>query len=364
MKRRYEILDGLRGVAALMVVWYHIFEGFATSAIDQRCNHGYLAVDFFFILSGFVVGYAYDDRWKEMGLKGFFKRRLIRLHPLVILGAVFGLIAFIIQGCVQWDGTAVASWKIIIAFLLSIFLIPAYPGTSGEIRGNGEMFPLNGPSWSLFFEYIGNIMYALCLRKLSTKWLKAYVAVSGLGYAAYALGNVSGVYNMGVGWSIGTDWLGMLGGFLRMSFTFSAGLLMSRNFTPVKIRGAFWACSAMLIGLLSMPYLGKEANILNAAYDILCTVFIFPCIVLLGASGNTEGKASQKVCSFAGAISYPLYIIQYPFMYLFYAWLWKNGYAFGQVWYVAAGIFVGLPILAYAVLKLYDEPVRKWLSSK
>lgn len=76
-KPHYNILDGFRGVAALTVVWFHIFEAFATSHIDQRINHGYLAVDFFFILSGFVMGYAYDDRWKTMSLKEFFKRRII-----------------------------------------------------------------------------------------------------------------------------------------------------------------------------------------------------------------------------------------------------------------------------------------------
>ena len=64
-KPHYDILDGLRGIAALTVVWFHIFEAFATSHLDQRINHGYLAVDFFFILSGFVIGYAYDDRWKK-----------------------------------------------------------------------------------------------------------------------------------------------------------------------------------------------------------------------------------------------------------------------------------------------------------
>ena len=78
-KPHYVLLDGLRGVAALLVIWYHVFEGFATSPIDQKFNHGYLAVDFFFILSGFVIGYAYDDRWKTtMTQKEFFKRRLIR----------------------------------------------------------------------------------------------------------------------------------------------------------------------------------------------------------------------------------------------------------------------------------------------
>lgn len=162
-KPHYNLLDGLRGVAALMVMWYHIFEGFATSPIDQKFNHGYLAVDFFFVLSGFVVGYAYDDRWnKTLTMKGFFKRRLIRLHPMIILGTVLGLITFMLQGSVKWNGTHVATSAAMLAMLCTLFLIPAAPGANNEIRGNGEMFPINGPYWSLFFEYIGNI-YMRCL---------------------------------------------------------------------------------------------------------------------------------------------------------------------------------------------------------
>ena len=91
-KPHYELLDGLRGVAALVVIWYHIFEAFATSPVDQHVNHGYLAVDFFFILSGFVIGYAYDDRWKtSLTTKSFFKRRLIRLHPMVVMASCSAL---------------------------------------------------------------------------------------------------------------------------------------------------------------------------------------------------------------------------------------------------------------------------------
>ena len=106
-KKHYNILDGLRGVAAITVVWFHIFEAFATSHVDQRINHGYLAVDFFFILSGFVVGYAYDDRWGKMGIKEFLKRRVIRLHPMVVMGAVIGAIMFYFQGCSVWDVSVV-----------------------------------------------------------------------------------------------------------------------------------------------------------------------------------------------------------------------------------------------------------------
>lgn len=88
-KPHYALLDGLRGVAALLVVWYHVFEGFqfaGNKPVIDFINHGYLAVDFFFILSGFVVGYAYDSRWgKTLTTGGFFRRRLIRLQPMVCM---------------------------------------------------------------------------------------------------------------------------------------------------------------------------------------------------------------------------------------------------------------------------------------
>lgn len=363
-KPHYELLDGLRGVAALLVIWYHVFEGFATSPIDQQFNHGYLAVDFFFILSGFVIGYAYDDRWKStMNVKNFFKRRLIRLHPMVVLGAVLGAITFYIQGCEKWDGTQVTLSMVMVAMLLNLFLIPSIPGSAPEVRGNGEMYPLNGPSWSLFFEYIGNILYALFIRKLSTKALTVLVVLAAAALASFAMFNLSGNYHLGVGWTL-MDY-NLAGGFLRMLFSFSIGLLMSRNFKPLHVRGAFWICSLGIAVLLSVPYIGgTETPWMNAAYDSVCTIFLFPMLVYLGASGKATDKGTVKVCKFLGDISYPVYIIHYPFMYLFYAWLWSNKLSFAQSWPVAVAIFFGSILLAYASLKLYDEPVRRWLSKK
>src|SRR6187402_2279220 len=93
-KKHYPILDGLRGVAAIMVVAFHIFEAHATSRLDQIINHGYLAVDFFFLLSGFVISYAYDDRWNKMNAADFFKIRLVRLQPMVVIGMIIGAICF------------------------------------------------------------------------------------------------------------------------------------------------------------------------------------------------------------------------------------------------------------------------------
>ena len=366
-KAHYDLLDGLRGVAALMVIWYHVFEGFAfaSNSAIETLNHGYLAVDFFFILSGFVIGYAYDDRWgKSLTMKDFFKRRLIRLHPMVIMGAVLGAITFCIQGSVQWDGTHVAISMIMLSLLCTIFFIPAMPGVGYEVRGNGEMFPLNGPCWSLFFEYIGNILYALFIRRLSNKALTVFVVLLGVALAAFAVFNVSTYGNIGVGWTL--DGVNFLGGSLRMLFPFSLGMLMSRNFKPMKVNGAFWICAIALIALFSVPYLeGLEPLCMNGVYEALCVIVAFPIILWIGASGTTTDKQSTKICKFLGDISYPVYVIHYPLMYLFYAWLIKNQlFTLGETWQVALCVYALNVVLAYLCLKLYDEPIRKYLAKR
>ena len=367
-KPHYEILDGLRGVAALLVVFYHIFEGLSFAeggTLITTINHGYLAVDFFFILSGFVIGYAYDDRLgKTMTLGNFFKRRLIRLHPMIIMGAVLGVIFYCLQGCVKWDGTHVATSMIMLALLCALFFIPATPGAGYDIRGNGEMFPLNGPSWSLFFEYIGNILYAVFIHRLSNKALTALVFLLGIGLAWFALFDVAGYGMIGVGWTL--DGVNFLGGSLRMLFPFSLGMLLSRNFKPVKVRGAFWIYSIVLLILFCVPYIeGNSPICWNGLFEAICILFIFPVLVWIGASGKTTDKHSTQICKFSGDISFPLYAIHYPVMYLFYAWLIDNKYyTFGEVWPVALIVYIGSILLAYLCLKCYDEPVRKWLSRK
>ncbi len=367
-KPHYELLDGLRGVAALLVVFYHIFEGLSFAAggtLITTINHGYLAVDFFFILSGFVIGYAYDDRWKRnMTLGNFFTRRLIRLHPMIIMGTIIGAITFCIQGSVQWDGSHVATSAVMLALLAAMFFIPAYPGAGYDVRGNGEMFSLNGPSWSLFFEYIGNILYALFIHRLSNRGLAILVALSGIGLAWFALFDIVGYGMLGVGWTL--DGANFWGGMLRMLFPFSLGMLLSRHFRPIKIRGAFWICSAVLLILFCIPYIeGKSPVCLNGVYELICIALVFPALVWIAASGKTTDKQSTRICRFLGDISFPLYAIHYPLMYLFYAWLIKNKlYTFTECWQMAALVYTGSILLAYLCLKCYDEPVRKWLSRK
>lgn len=371
-KPHYELLDGLRGVAAILVLIYHIFEGFAFaestngegSGLITTLNHGHIAVDFFFILSGFVISYAYDDRWGKMSLGGFFKRRLIRLHPMLIMGAVVGVISFLLTGCQQWSGEVTPISWVMIALLLTIFMVPALPGLPYEVRGNGEMFPLNGPMWSLFFEYIGNILYALVIRRLSTKLLAVLTAILGVLHAWIFVGDLSGYDSVGIGWTI--DTINFWGGLVRMLFPFTMGMLLARTFRPREVKGAFWICSAMLIAVFAVPYIAKSGAIsLNSLYEVVCIAVIFPIIVWLGACGKGGDNYTGRINNFLGELSYPLYIVHYPIMYIFYKWLIENRcYTLGDTLGLSALVVLSSVALAYACLKLYDEPVRKWLARK
>lgn len=371
-KPHYELLDGLRGVAALLVLIYHIFEGFsfaevtngAGSGIITTLNHGHIAVDFFFILSGFVISYAYDDRWSRMSVGDFFKRRLIRLHPMVVMGALIGAVAFIADGSRQWSGVETPIGWTMLALLFTMFMVPALPGLPYEVRGNGEMFPLNGPAWSLFFEYVGNILYAFFIRRLSTKMLAMLTFALGIAHICFFAGDISGYGSVGVGWTI--DGVNFCGGLLRMLFPFTMGMLLARTFVPRRVRGAFWICTTMLVAIFSMPYIAPVNGIsLNSIYEVACIVLLFPLIVWMGACGSCADSATRRINKFLGDISYPLYIVHYPIMYIFYRWLIeKRCYTLDETWVVASMVVLSSILMAYTVLKLYDEPVRRYLTGK
>ncbi|MEH0154483.1 acyltransferase [Limibacter armeniacum] len=360
-KKHYIILDGLRGVAAVIVVMFHLLETFAGGDhVKQLINHGYLAVDFFFLLSGFVIGYAYDDRWHKMSLKEFFKRRLIRLHPMIIVGMVIGAITFYQQANPMWPGIAdVSLLKMLAVMLIGFTLLPV--PKSMDIRGWGEMHPLNGPAWSLFFEYIANILYALILRKVSNKVLFLLVLISGGALIHLAVTSSHG--DIIGGWSIDSTQLRI--GFTRLLYPFLAGLFLSRTVKPGSIKNAFmWSC-LILVAILSIPRVGGHDHLwMNGLYDSLSIIFVFPLVVFIGASGQVESKIPSTICKFLGDISYPLYIIHYPLTYVFMAWVANNKVSMAASIPVALTILIGSIILAYICFKLYDVPVRKWLTKR
>lgn len=360
-KPHFESLDALRGVAAILVVVFHVFEIFSGGDhTKQMLNHGYLAVDFFFLLSGFVIGHAYDDRWNKMSLKDFFKRRLIRLHPMIIAGMLIGALCFYFSASeVLFPPVSETPiWKLVIYMLLGFTLLPA-PATM-DIRGWGEMHPLNGPAWSLFFEYIANIFYGLFLRRLSTRILSILTVLAGVNLIYLAVSNPNG--DVIGGWSITQEQLYV--GFTRLLFPFLAGLVLSRIFIPIRIKHAFLLSSLLLGVLLVMPRVGGMEHLwMNGLYDSLTIIFLFPLIIFIGASGEPAQKL-RPVSRFLGDISYPLYIVHFPFAYIFYAWVVNNGISLSEALPYGLLLLVFSVGLSYAVFRFYDVPVRKWLTKR
>ena len=361
-KSHYDILDGLRGVAAVLVVTFHLFESFTGgNHLIQVINHGYLSVDFFFVLSGFVVGYAYDDRWGKITVGGFFKRRIIRLQPMVIMGMIVGAIGFYFSASpALFPGISqVPVWKMLLVMLIGFTLIPV--PTSMDIRGWAEMHPLDGPAWSLFFEYIANILYGLFIRKFSNRLLAVFVFIAGCALIHLAVTSPNG--DIIGGWSIESTQLRI--GFTRLMYPFFAGLLLSRIVKPTQIKNAFFWCSLLIVFVLSFPRVGGSQHLwMNGLYDSLSIIFIFPLIIFIGASGSVKGKFESKTCKFLGDISYPLYITHYPLIYIFNAWVVDHHIQMRDAWPVGLLVLVSAITISYICLKFYDEPVRKWLAKR
>ena len=385
-KPRYEILDGLRGVAATLVVAYHLLETYYGGGPNQPINHGYLAVDFFFVLSGFVIGYAYDDRWDKMSTWSFFKRRLIRLHPMVIFGTLFGALMFYFGSCSEFPLINDTPWWMVILVMLWCFtMIPLL--ASMDIRGWAETNPLNGPAWSLQWEYLANILYALVFRRLSKLALGICVLffatmtivlcfdIDIFGFLAdrsYASYTVIG------GWCTTPDQLQI--GFTRLLYPFFSGLLISRlmnsgrkifnsQFSILNLKHGFWWCSLLIVILLCMPWIGLgtegDSRWTNGLYEAFCILVCFPIIVAIGAGSSVKGGKSEAINKFLGDISYPIYITHFPLVYMQKSWVESHKDApLGMHIFVAVSIFFLAIGLAYAAMKLYDLPVREWLKNK
>jgi peptidoglycan/LPS O-acetylase OafA/YrhL len=360
-KPHYPILDGLRGVAAMMVVLFHLCEANSNGPYEQLINHGYLAVDFFFVLSGFVIGYAYDDRWGKLTIGGFYKRRLERLQPMVIMGMLIGAACFYFGDSHMWPMIhTVPVWKMLLIMLIGFTLIPI--PVTWDIRGWQEMHPLNGPGRSLFFEYIANILYAIGLRKLSKTALTVFVLMAAAALIQYSVTCKSG--DMTGGWSLNEEQLRI--GFTRLLYPFFAGLLLSRIIKPGHINNAFLLCSVLLLVVFCVPRIGDPPHAwLNGLFESLSIIFVFPFIVYLGASGIIKGVRENKICTFLGDISYPIYITHYAFIYIYTGWVSDNKHAPLELKLIYGALTFAISIIfAYLSLKYYDEPVRAWLKKR
>lgn len=375
-KPRFEILDGLRGVAAMIVVAFHLFETYSAGPSHQILNHGYLAVDFFFVLSGFVIGYAYDDRWKSgaMTTCNFFKRRLIRLQPMVILGTLIGAFWFYFSAAPGFELVMQTPWwKLLIIMILGCIMFPTPP--SMDIRGWQEINSLNGAQWSLMWEYVANILYALFVRRFSRLMLAVFVTLSAFLTIDLALNlDVTGLlavrqyakYTVIGGFGLTPDQIYI--GICRLLYPFFGGLLlyrMSRWRICLKRGGMTW-CSLAVAATLVIPHIGGEDQAwLNGLYCAAVILVVYPLVVAAGAGSPLKGARTTALCRFLGMISYPLYITHYPMIYVQMNWMARHPDApLGTHIWVAVSIFIASVAIAYASVKVYDIPIRNWLSER
>lgn len=373
-KPRFEILDGLRGVAAMIVVAFHLFETYSSGPSDQILNHGYLAVDFFFVLSGFVIGYAYDGRWTRMSTWNFFKRRLIRLQPMVVLGTLIGAFWFYFSAAPAF-GLVMQTpwWKLLLVMILGCIMFPTPP--SMDIRGWQEINSLNGAQWSLLWEYVANILYALFVRRFGQVALTVFVCISALLTVDIAMNlDVTGLlavrdyarYTVIGGFGLTPDQVYI--GIGRLLYPFFAGLLLYRlGKWRINLRhgGMLW-CSVAVAATLVVPHIGDTGHEwLNGLYCAIVILFVYPAIVAAGAGSPLKGRRTTAVCKFLGMISYPLYITHYPMIYVQMNWAARHADAsLGTHIWVAVSIFIASVAVAYAAVKVYDIPVRAWLADK
>jgi peptidoglycan/LPS O-acetylase OafA/YrhL len=281
----------------------------------------------------------------KMGVKEFFKSRLIRLHPLVVLGSVLGLLGFLFDPFAA--GPIIRSaGSILLIFLSSVLMIPSPTMTERYFN----LFSFNAPAWSLFWEYVANIVYALVLYRLARRYLIILAAISAVAicYVASHTGNLMG------GWSGDTFW----DGGVRIAFSFTAGLLIYRYNLIIKNKIGFIGLSVLLMLAFLMPF--SSWNWLTEPFVV---IIYFPLLVALGA-GTVLNNSFRKVCVFSGNISYPLYMTHYAVM-----WMFGNYYAANKpdtihLTYIIIGGLIILVTFAYLIMRGYDIPVRQYLSKK
>lgn len=344
MKKHFEILDGLRGLAAFSVVALHLLESWYPNSVVNPMHHANLAVDFFFLLSGFVVGHAYDKR-EGISIRSFFQIRITRLHPMVLMGVTIGILAYVFD---PFAGEAQrAPWlKILVIAILSYFLLP----TAALPNRDNATHSLNGPSWSLFQEYLANIAYILFLRRMRNGMLIVAVCMT-----AFALCLSANRYdNIQGGWSWSSFWIAPV----RVAFPFLAGLLLFRLGIRIKVSYALPFLSFLLLLVFMLPYFR-----FNGSYESFCILFIFPIIVATGA-GSQVSPVIAKFCQWAGRLSYPIYLIHYPLVMIYAHWIKAKQPSGNTAFLVGISLFIFFILFSWFLCRFYDEPVRKWLSTK
>lgn len=387
-RNRLVVLDALRAIAGLTVPLFHICEAFYGSS-KSYCGHGYLAVEFFLILMGYMLGFAYDRRWKDgMGTGAFFCRRLIRLHPLVVSGVVLGLVVALVQtfvgipwmgwfkgrGALELCGLSLGAATMVPMFTMSL------------------LNPFNACSWTLYYEYAANILYALLFRHLNKKMLGVGVGAALAFWLAYVfhwnlnallglvgvkfelLDRIAGIKNCSIvgGWATSSSQVYC--GFVRLALPFLWGLLLARLGWKIRLpKGALPLACAIFIAVLYTPIsykLGGPSHLwVNGVFECLAVMVVFPFLLLLGAGTGADATSDGRVaktCAFFAELSYPLYMSHYPLMSILNWWAHHHaqGLSAPAVLAVQASVYVSLIGFATLVMVFWDRPVRRLLQRR
>lgn len=344
-RRQYQTLDGLRGVAALGIVILHTPHFFD----HWHLPYSFLAVDLFFVLSGFVLAASYEAKLQSgMTVMQFFRIRLLRLYPLYLLGTMLGvpvaLMAMKYGGnglSVEWSQSLF--WS---SLPLSLLMLPT-PMTGPD----GVLYPFNPVLWTIFFEIVVNLLYAMLARYLhDDRRLLALVIVSAAALVTYGLGveRPDG----------GPTWGTFAGGLSRMMFSFFCGVLICRFRRPATIHSSLAAVSLLagLLALFAIPHTNVTA--------LGTILLVFPALVLMGASVEPE-RGLARVFRLLGASSYAVYALHKPLYQILLGFLMVASPVKPQS--LAPGIGIGYLFLVFAVCvlidRLYDVPVRRWLGT-
>jgi peptidoglycan/LPS O-acetylase OafA/YrhL len=330
---RYVTLDGMRGLAAIAVALFH-FDIYLMP-------HGYVAVDFFFVLSGFVLYRSYLPRFREgLGVGRFMAQRFARLYPLFLLGLLLGLAAAVQQMLVG-DQQAPSGSDLATTMLFNGFMLPSPAGL--------PYYPLNVPSWSLFFEIVANLALIVLIFRLPRLALLLICLISAMGMAPIILANGSG--------NIGALWGEHGIAFMRTAFSFTLGVLIAMLPAGHR-RPSGWAGLACIVAigiLLAMPM----PKAWFGPYDLAIILIGSPVLVYLGSRFEPVGFAAPAA-AFAGEVSYALYAVHWSFiepMRVAVRYI-------GLTPLPAAALFLTIMLAAaYAAVRWYDLPLRRKLSA-
>ncbi|MER9394024.1 MULTISPECIES: acyltransferase [unclassified Mesorhizobium] len=343
----YLNLDAIRGVAAISVMLYH-FSPFLVAG--KVLPSSYLAVDLFFLLSGFVIAHAYDRKIENgMGVGTFVAIRLIRLYPLYLAGTLLGFFYLVVKNrLIPAEYMPIS--EIGTMLTTGMFFIPLVSDAYHTI------FPLNPASWSLFFELIVNIAYVAVFFLLTKRVLSTLIAVSLVLLVIASI--VAGTLDFGMTGST------IISGLPRVCFSFFLGVLLCRSMTRYQsglgfLRRGWWieAAIALTLVVFAIAPVGGA----RVAYDLACVVFVFPALVVVGTIAPTAPRLSG-LYGWLGRISYPIYIIHTPLL-MIIAGAGKAAAIDPFAHHPWFGIVMAVSVIVIADIatRLYDEPLRRFL---